>query len=63
MTTLLLITNTIGKTYICSLKINKHALPIIITKSREVRFSILFWHMFQRKFVDATHVLLCESNQ
>ena len=35
--------------------INKHALPIHITESREVRFSIWFWLMFHHhRFANAT---------
>jgi hypothetical protein len=36
--------NTIGMTYVFNYEINKHALPLAltITKSREVRFSILY---------------------
>jgi hypothetical protein len=42
---------------------NKHALPIIITKSWEVQFSIRFWLMFHRRFANATHIPLRESNR
>ena len=44
-------------------EINKHALMIIITKPKEVRFSIRFFRMFfYRRFANATRFQLCKSN-
>ena len=43
------IVNTIGKSYVFNHKINKHALPLTITKSREVRFSILCIYRKRKK--------------
>ena len=49
--------------YLCNqLRINKHALPIFITKAREVQFSILFLQMFRCRFANATQVLMCKYN-
>jgi hypothetical protein len=50
--------NTIAKTYVSSLGINKHTFSITITKEEEVQFPIWFMQMFHRKFVDARQVLL-----
>ena len=44
-------------------RINKHALVITITKSKEVRFSIQFLLMLHHRFANATQVLLGTSNQ
>ena len=51
------IVNTIGRTYIFSYGINEHALPIIITKSRETLFVL----MLHRSFTNVTQSLLCTS--
>ena len=42
-------------------KIKKHTLPIIITNTREVQFSIRFLHMFHHKFANATRALIDTS--
>ena len=44
-------------------KSTKHALPITITKSGYVRFSIQFLHIFHRRFANIIQVLSCKSNQ
>jgi hypothetical protein len=46
--------NTYGKIYVFKLGINKHALPIAITKSREAGFLLML-----HQIVNATQVLLC----
>ena len=57
------IVNTTGRTYVVfSWGINKHALPITVTKSREVWFSIRFMLMLHRRFANAPQVSLCKSN-
>ena len=57
------ITNIIGRTYVTSLKINKHALPITITKPEKLQFPIQFLQIFHRRFAHATQALLCKSNR
>jgi hypothetical protein len=42
---------------------NKHALPIIITKSEEVQFSIQFLLKLHLRFANLTQFSLCKSNQ
>ena len=44
-------------------KSTTHALPITITKSGEVRYSIRYLQMFHCRFASATRVLLCKSNR
>jgi hypothetical protein len=46
--------NTNGRTYVSNLKINKHALPIIITKCKKIPFSIRCLHMFHRRLTSVT---------
>ena len=53
ITTLYSIKDTNGRTHVSNLDINRHALPITITKSRKMRFSIRFLHTFHRRFDDA----------
>ena len=48
------IKNIIGRTYIFSSGINKHALPIMLTKFEKVQFSIRFLLMLHRTFASAT---------
>ena len=50
-----------GKTYISSLEINKHALPIIIYESSEVRFSIQFLQMFHCRFAKCNTSFCCAN--
>ena len=53
-----LIVNTIRRTYVSNLEINKHVFPISITESREVRFSIQFLQMFHCRFANAGRVFV-----
>ena len=58
--------NTIGRTYVFSWGINKHALMITITKWGEIRYSMRFLLMFanvHHRFANATYVLLGKSNR
>ena len=57
------IENTIGRTYLFIWRINKHPLPTIIMKSREVQISIWFLSMLHHRFANATHATFCKSNQ
>ena len=54
------IVNTIGRTYVFSWGVNKHGLPITITKS--VWSSIQFLRMLYRRFAKAMQVPMCKSN-
>ena len=57
-----LIVNTAERTHTINQEINKHALPISITKSREVSISIqLFLLMLHRRFANAMQVSFCKS--
>ena len=56
--------NTMGKTRVSSEEINKRALRIIITKAREIRFTIrFFFKMFRYRFASAQRGLLCKSHR
>jgi len=63
MNVLHLIGNTIGRSYVSSLEINKHAYLITINKSLEVRFSIQFLHVFHHRFANTTQTLFYKSNR
>ena len=55
---------TLGTTYVSSYETNKHALPIVTTKSREIQYSFRFSQMFHCRFANAnTSFCLCKSNQ
>ena len=47
-----------GRTYIFNQGINKHAFPIVITKSWAIQFLLMLYH----KFANATQVSFCRSN-
>ena len=59
------IVNTIEMTYVSNLETNKHALQIIMTKSREVLFSISMGGKGGCFiiFANATQVLMCKYNR
>ena len=48
----------IGRIYLSNLGIDKHALPIFIPTSGDVRFSLWFLQLFHLRFANATRVLL-----
>ena len=51
--------SSLGRTHVSSEGINKHALPMTITKSGEVWFLIWFLQMFRCRFGNATQTLRC----
>ena len=56
--------NAIKSNHVFSEEIDEDALPMTITKSREVRFSTHLWHnMIHRRFVNVTQILWSESNR
>ena len=63
ISTLRLIKKIIRRTYLTNFEINKHALLITITKSRDAIFSNRFLQMFHCRFANATRVSSCKSNQ
>ena len=56
------IINTIGRKNMFKLRMNKHALPMTITKSWEVWFSIWCLLMLYRRIANATKVSLCKPS-
>jgi hypothetical protein len=57
--------DTFGRAYVSNEELNKHALPIIGTKSWEVRFSIQFVQICAQinKYMNKYNVCMCVHTQ
>ena len=55
------IVNTIERTYVYSIGINKHVISMTITKEGKIQFLIHFLLMLHCRFAKVTYNLLCES--
>jgi hypothetical protein len=62
ITSLQFLVSTSGSIYVPNSEINKHVSLITITKVGNVQFIIWFFHIFHRRFANATQGLLCEPN-